>query len=102
MARINLSFNDKEYVIEYNRASIKDFLMSKDNKDEIEQVVELVKSGLEMHHKDDMPSDDEIFGWLMAMGDDLKDFAEALHGMVQDVLDVIKADRKNLKWEKVA
>lgn len=101
MARIELSFNDKAYVIEYNRASIREFLKNKEGKDELEQVVELVKAGLLLHHQNEMPSDDEVFGWLMAMGEDLKDFADALHEMVQDVLNTIKEDRKNLKWEKV-
>ena len=101
MARIELSFNDKAYVIEYNRASIREFLKNKEGKDELEQVVELVKAGLLLHHQNEMPSDDNVFGWLMAMGEDLKDFADALHGMVQDVLNTIKEDRKNLKWEKV-
>lgn len=102
MARINLSFNDKEYVIEYNRASIREFLKVKENLDELDQVIALIKCGLIMHHKKDMPDEDEIFGWVMAMGDDIKDFAEALREMVQEALDVIKTDRKNLKWEKVA
>ena len=104
MARINLSFIDKEYVIEYNRASIRESLKVKENLDELNQVIALIKCGLIMHHEDDvdMPDEDEIFGWVMAMGDDIKDFAEALREMVQEALDVIKTDRKNLKWEKVA
>lgn len=102
MARIELSFNDKNYTIEYDRASIREFLKHKDEGDEIEQIINLVKCGLAKHHKDEMPSDDDVFGWVMAMGEDVKNFAEALHGMVQDVLDTFKADTKNLKWEKVA
>ena len=67
-----------------------------------EQIINLVKCGLTKHHKDDMPSDDDIFGWVMAMGESVKDFAEALHEMVQGVLDTFKTETKNLKWEKVA
>lgn len=101
MARIELSFYDKNYVIEFNRASVKGFLKIRDNGNELDQVVALIKSGLIMHHENDMPSDDEIFGWVMAMGEEVKDFAEALQGMVQEVLDAFKEDRKNLKWGKV-
>lgn len=102
MARIELSFNDKNYTIEYDRASIREFLKSKDGKDDIEQIICLVKCGLIKNHKNDMPSDDDIFGWVMAMGENVEAFADALHGMVQDVLDTFKSDAKNLKWEKVA
>ena len=102
MARIELSFNDKNYVIEYNRASIREFLKHKDDKDELEQVVTLIRCGLIMHHMNDMPSSDEIFGWVLSMGGDAERFVEALREMIQDTLNVLKADRKNLKWEKVA
>ena len=102
MARIELSFNDKNYTIEYDRASIREFLKHKDEGDEIEQIINLVKCGLIKHHKNDMPSDDDVFGWVMVMGESVKDFAEALHEMVQDVLDTFKTETKNLKWEKVA
>ena len=96
-----MSFYDRNYIIEFDRASVKEFLKVKDDGDEIDQVIALIKSGLVKHHKDEMPSDDEIIGWVMAMGEDLKGFAEALQGMVQDVLTALKADRKNLKWGKV-
>lgn len=104
MARINLSFNDRNYTIEYNRASIKEFLKVKDKLDDLDQVIALIKCGLIMHHEDDvdMPDENEIFSWVMAMGDDVKNFAEALREMVEEALNAIKADRKNLKWEKVA
>lgn len=100
MARIELSFYDKKYVIEYNRASVKEFILTKP-KDEFEQIVLLIKCGLNMHHKKDMPSDDDIIGWVMALGDDVKPFAEALHNLIQGVLDTFQEDRKNLKWGKV-
>lgn len=101
MARIELTFNDKEWTIEYNRASIRDFL-SIEPKGNIEQLIALIRGGLKMHHADEMPSDDDIFGWVVSMGDDAKRFGEALREMVQEVLDTLKSDRKNLKWEKVA
>lgn len=103
MARIELSFYDKDYVIEFNRASIKEFfkLKSKKSDDELDEVVALIKCGLVMHHKDDMPSDEDVFGWVLAMGESIKDFASALHEMVQDTLTTLETDRKNLKWGKV-
>ena len=100
MARIELSFYDKKYVIEYNRASVKEFILAKP-KNEFEQVVLLIKCGLEMHHKKDMPSDDDIFSWVMALGDSMKSFAEALRDLIQGVLNTFEEDRKNLKWGKV-
>ena len=101
MARkIELEFYDNTYIIEYTRASVKEIFL-KEGKDEIEQVVALIKGGLQLHHKDNMPTDDEIFGWVMALGEDLKPFAEALQAMVQEVLETFKTDRKNLKWRKV-
>ena len=101
MARIELSFYDKDYVIEFNRASVKGFLKVRNSGDELDQVVALIKSGLLMHHEDDMPTDDLILGWVLAMGDDIKVFAEKLQSMVQEVLNSLKADRKNLKWREV-
>jgi len=101
MARIELSFYDKKYTIEYNRVSVKEFLQLKGTGDEIDQAVALIKCGLAMHHKNDMPKDSEVLGWVMALGEDLKEFADALTGMVQDVLTTLQTDRKNLKWAKV-
>ena len=98
--QIELSFYDRKYIIEYNRSSVKLFIKAKSD-DTIDQVVQLIKCGLLMHHENELPSDDEIFGWVMALGDDMKEFADALQEMVQDVLDTFKNDRKNLKWGKV-
>ena len=101
MARqIKLSFKDKDYIIEYNRMSVKQVLKIK-TEDDIDQVIALIKAGLTMHHKDELPSDDEIFGWVLALDEDTTEFAKALQEMVQDVLDTFKDDRKNLKWAKV-
>ncbi len=102
MARtqIKLSFYDKDYILEYNRASVRDVLKIKSD-DTIDNVVALVKAGLKMHHADNMPSDEEVFGWVLAIGDDTKAFAETLQQMVQEVLDTFESDRKNLKWGKI-
>lgn len=102
MARIELSFQDKKYTIEYNRASIKEFIAVRNKGSDFDKAVALIKCGLLKHHSQEMPDDDAVLGWVMAMGEDLKDFIEALQGLIQDALNVIKADRKNLKWEKVA
>ena len=100
MARkIELEFYDKTYTIEYNRASVKEIILN-NKQDTIEQVVVLIKSGLVIHHKDNMPTDEEIFGWVVALGEDVKEFATALQEMVQEVLDTFESDRKNLKWRK--
>ena len=98
--QIELSFYDKTYIIEYNRASVR-AVVKEEKQDTIDQVVNLIKCGLIMHHEHELPSDDEIFGWVMALGDDIKEFAEALQELVQAVLDTFKNDRKNLKWGKI-
>ena len=100
MGRIEISFYDKTYTIEYNRASVKSFLKHMDDDDD-DKIIALIKSGLEMHHKNEMPTDDDVFGWVVAMGDDAKDFASALQDLVQEVLGTFEEDRKNLKWAKV-
>lgn len=101
MARIELSFYDKKYTIEYNRMSVKEFFMNEGKGDDLDKAVTLIKCGLKMHHAEDMPSDADILGWVMALGEGLNDFAQALRGMIQDVLLVLETDRKNLKWGKV-
>lgn len=102
MARTNikLEFEDKTYIIEFNRSSVRDFLKIKEA-DPIDQAIHMIKVGLKMHHANEMPDDDQIFGWVMAMGDDMKEFGETLQTMVQEVLETFKQDRKNLKWGKV-
>lgn len=97
--QINLEFYDKKYIIEYNRSSVLEVVGIKEEND-LDKIVGLVKAGLKMHHENDMPSNDEVKGWLIALGDNVKDFAEALQEMVQDVLETFKSDRKNLKWGK--
>ena len=102
MARTNikLEFEDKVYIIEFNRSRVRDFLKIKEA-DPIDQAIAMIKVGLKLHHADEMPSDDQVFGWVMAMGDDMNTFAQTLQTMVQEVLETFKQDRKNLKWGKV-
>ena len=100
MARkIELEFYDKKYIIEYNRSAVLDVVSFKGESD-IETIVNLIRCGLKKNHEKDMPTDDEIKGWLMALGEDLTAFAEELREMVQEVISTFESDRKNLKWRK--
>ena len=109
MARINVEFYDKKYTIEFDRESTKEFFKNKDNfkknvEDPVEktqQLILLIKCGLAKHHANDMPSDDDVLGWILAMGEDAKPFMEALIDMLNDVLQTVKSDRKNFHWGKV-
>ena len=101
MARkIELDFYDKTYVIEYNRASVKEIFL-KDSKDEIEQVISLIKGGLLLHHKNDMPSDEEILGWIIALGSDLEDFAKESGFNVLGRLPIVSENAKKVDEGKV-
>ena len=97
---INLSFRDRDFIIEYNRSSVK-YVLTHQKEELIDQLIVMIKGGLLMHHEKEMPTDDEVFGWVMALGDDMKVFAETLEEMVQGVLSTFEEDRKNLKWGKV-
>ena len=109
MARIEVKFYDKDYIIEFDRESVKDFFklkgaLNKKEKDPMEQtklLIALIKCGLIKHHADDIPSDDVVFGWVMAMGKDAPKFMEALRDMVNDVITTVETDRKNFQWGKV-
>lgn len=102
MARIiDLQFNDKKYSIEYNRESILKLMANrKDDDDIFDMAIQLIECGLLKNHKNEMPSRDDIVGWLLSMGDDLPKFVEALQESVSEVLEVIQSDQKskNLKW----
>ncbi len=102
MARIiDLDFNDKKYSIEYNRIAIVKLMAERDeNDDTFDSAVKLIKCGLLKNHEKDMPTDDDIAGWLLSLGDDLQAFVEALQESVQSVLEIIEKDKKakNLKW----
>ena len=120
--KINLTFHGKTYIIEYaNRTEVLEYFKDlkalsekvvKDNKDEtvdisnldIENGVDafkiLLKAGLIEHHKDDMPSDKEIEEWILSIPNSQK-FFEHLVSMVQDVLNTIEDNSKNISWEVV-
>ena len=102
MARIiDIEFNDRKYTIEYNRKSVVAFTtMPKNESDAIDVAIKLIRCGLMKHHEKDTPSDDEILGWIMAMGEDAKAFVEALQDAVKDVIETIKADKEQsgFKW----
>ena len=102
MARIiDLQFNDKTYSIEYNRASVlKLFTLKSNDKDEIEGAIDLIYCGLLKHHENDMPDRDEIVGWVLAMGEDIKPFLEELQKSIQKTLELVQSEQKskNLKW----
>lgn len=124
--RIELSFNDKKkYIIEYtNRAEVLDYFkqlslvggkMLKEEKatknkkkdindfniiDGMTTLVLLIKAGLVEHHKDEMPSDNVITSWVFAMPK-ANEFYETLMSMVQEVINSIDGETKNMKWEVV-
>ena len=108
MARINVEFYDKKYTIEFDRESTKEFFKirkdfnkeTKDPLDKTRQLIDLIKCGLMKHHADDMPSDDEVFGWVLAMGEDAKPFMEALVDMINEIMQTVQTDRKNFHWGK--
>lgn len=119
MARIKLKFYDKEYIIEYkNRSQVKEYFadleaivkeadaLAKDKNVDDKQkanvslkgLVILIKAGLVEHHADDMPSDEDIDKWTTSIPN-TKAFYEKLMSMIQEVIDAIDNDTKNLNWE---
>ena len=103
MARIiDVEFSDKKYTIEYNRRSVVEFMtMQNDSDNSIKVATKLIQCGLLKHHEHELPSEDEIVGWVIAMGEDAPKFVEALKTCIDDVLATIKADKENksgFKW----
>ena len=117
MARIKLKFYDKEYIIEYkNREEVKAYfahlkelyptLEKIDVKKEPEKYVDistkalvlLIKAGLVEHHENEMPSDDVIANWSTTIPN-ANEFYKMLMSMVQDVVNSVEQDAKNLSWE---
>lgn len=99
--KIDIEFNDKTYTIEYNRSVVVKLIReTQKNKDEMETAIDFIQFGLLVHHEKDMPSREDILGWLIVMPDGDK-FVEALQGMVQEVISCIEQDKKkgNFKWE---
>ena len=106
MGRIKLKFYDKTYTIEYaNRIEVKEYFaqLSKiKGKEDIETsmraLVLLLKAGLVEHHKEEMPSDEELERWATSIPN-AEQFYEKLMSMVQEVITSMDKDTKNLKWE---
>ena len=111
MARIKLKFYDKTYIIEYaNRLEVKEYFaelknlkkLAKGKDIDVESGISalkiLVKAGLVEHHKDEMPSDQEIERWLTVLPNQ-KAFYEKLMSMIQEVVNAIESDTKNVSWE---
>ena len=104
MARIiDLHFNDKDYVIEFTRESVKELFKLKqgvEEKDAFDGAVELIKIGLLAHHKNDMPDDEVITSWIFALGSDLEAFIKEMRNSIDETINAIKQDQqsKNLKW----
>lgn len=104
--RIKLKFYDKEYIIEYaNRSEVKEYFaelgkVKDDNSIEngIKALTILLKAGLVEHHKEEMPTDEELGRWATSIPN-TKKFFETLMSMVQEVVNAIDNDTKNLNWE---
>lgn len=99
---IDIEFNGKPYVIEYDRYSVLRFMEKQQGKgaqDNLSNAINLVACGLLKHHANGMPSDDEILGMLLALGDDLKPFTEELSKCLEEVITSLKGSQEgNLKW----
>lgn len=106
MGRIKLKFYDKTYVIEFaNRIEVKEYFaqVSKikgesEMENSIKALVLLLKAGLVEHHKHEMPSDEELERWATSMPN-AEQFYQKLMSMVQEVINSMDNDTKNLKWE---
>lgn len=117
MARIKLKFYDKEYIIEYkNRDEVKAYFVDlQELYDKLEKIDPdknvkdyvlvsskaleiLIKAGLVEHHKDNMPSDEDIKRWITTIPNATA-FYEKLMSMIQEVVSSVEEDAKNLSWE---
>ena len=101
MARIiDLQFDDKTYSIEYDRRSVYRLMSeTSEDKNQLDQVIDFVYFGLLKHHKDEMPTKEEITDWLIVI-DDLQGFATELANCIQETITSIKEDKErgNVKW----
>lgn len=98
---IDITFNDKTYALEYDRYSVLKFMekQNKSGEDGVLSAINLVSCGLIKHHANELPSDDEVLGWLLAMGDDLEPFTKELSKSVEEVITSLKETQQgNLKW----
>ena len=118
---IDIQFNDKTYTIEHDRASVYAYFGNKlkqlenqdanieDIKNEelvkkvmssitLDDIVDIVYYGLQKHHKDDMPSKDELFGLIVVLPN-LEGFFTEVVNSIKEVLSAIKEDKKgNATW----
>ena len=108
MGRIKVNYHGKEYIIEYaNRIEVKNYFVelskldkTDDFENSIKSLVLLIKAGLVKNHSHEMPSDDDIANWVVSMPK-AQEFYKKLMSMVQEVVNVIENDTKNLAWEEV-
>lgn len=105
MARkITIEFNDKTYIIEYNRKAVaKLFAEINDKKsalDGVDSSILMIKYGLLKNHSNDLPDDDTICGWVLQLGDSAEQFVKTLQELIQEVLQTVQSEQKqgNLKW----
>ena len=101
MARvIDIEFNDRKFTIEYNRKSVVRFMTMQENDNDLNTAIKLIQCGLLKHHENELPDEDEIFAWVLAMGDDAQAFVSALKECVEEVLNTIKNDKEQsgFKW----
>lgn len=101
--KIDIEFNDKTYTIEYNRSNVIKLIREmQKNKEETDMAIDTIYYGLLLHHENDMPSRDDILGWLMVIPEeDSEKFVSTLQELVQEVISCIEKDKKqgNFKWE---
>lgn len=100
---IDITFNEKPYIIEYDRYSVVKFMETQKgdiSKANIDTAIDLVYCGLLKHHSSDMPSREVILDLLLAMGDKLELFTNELSKCIEEVTTSLKATQEagNLKW----
>ncbi len=103
MARkIDIEYNSKKYIIEYNRGALFDLAQNGGFKDGVEPnfdtIVQIIKYGLLKNHKDNMPTDDEIKELLFDL-DDIEGFVSELGKCISETTNALKEKQGNAKWE---
>ena len=102
MARIiDIEYNSKHYVIEYNRSALFDLAQKGGFQEGVEPtfdtIVEIVRYGLQKHHKDDMPTDDEIKELIFDI-EDIEGFVKELGNCISETANALKEKQGNAKW----
>lgn len=98
--KIDLEINGNTFTIEYDRASVYKYIANKEDSETItiEDAVDLVYFGLLKNHEEEMPTKDDIFGWLLGI-EDLTAFYTEVTKSIEEVLTAIEQDKKgNVKW----